>query len=55
MNDRATFTRMEASTRNDWRKIGGDAVSEFEPLVRRVFAQPQNSIYKASTAVATHV
>ena len=27
-------------------------MSEFEPMVRRVFAQPRNSIYKASTAVA---
>jgi predicted HD phosphohydrolase len=26
------------------------AVSEFEPLVRRVFAQPRNSIYKAAVA-----
>jgi hypothetical protein len=25
---------------------------EFEPMVRRVFAQPKNSIYKASSAVA---
>ena len=27
-------------------------IGEFEPMVRRVFAQPRNSIYKASTAVA---
>jgi predicted HD phosphohydrolase len=27
-------------------------MSEFEPMVRRVFAQPKNSIYKASTAVS---
>ena len=27
-------------------------MSEFEPMVRRVFAQPRNSIYQASTAVA---
>ena len=27
-------------------------MSEFEPILRRVFAQPRNSIYKASTAVA---
>ena len=27
-------------------------LSEFEPMVRRVFAQPKNSIYKASTAMA---
>ena len=27
-------------------------MSEFEPIVRRVFAQPKNSIYKAATAVA---
>ena len=26
------------------------AVSEFEPMVRRVFAQPRNSIYKAAVA-----
>ena len=25
-------------------------MSEFEPMVRRVFAQPKNSIYKAATA-----
>ena len=24
MNDRATFTRMEESTQDDWRKIGGE-------------------------------
>ena len=30
MNDRATFTRMEASTQDDWRKIGG----EFMPFAR---------------------
>jgi predicted HD phosphohydrolase len=29
-------------------------MSEFEPMVRRVFAQPKNSIYKASTAVAAN-
>ena len=29
-------------------------MSEFEPMVRRVFAQPRNSIYKASTAVAAN-
>jgi predicted HD phosphohydrolase len=27
-------------------------MSEFEPIVRRVFAQPKNSIYKAATPVA---
>ena len=27
-------------------------MSEFEPMVRRVFAQPKNSIYLASTAVS---
>ena len=27
-------------------------IGEFEPMVRRVFAQPRNSIYKGSTAVA---
>ncbi|MBC7715706.1 MAG: HD family phosphohydrolase, partial [Pseudorhodobacter sp.] len=26
-------------------------MSEFEPMVRRVFAQPKNSIYKTSTAM----
>ena len=30
MNDRATFTRMEDSTQDDWRKIGG----EFAPFAR---------------------
>ena len=29
-------------------------ISEFEPLVRRVFAQPKNSIYKAATPVAAN-
>ena len=29
-------------------------IGEFEPMVRRVFAQPKNSIYKASTAVAAN-
>ena len=32
MNDRATFTRMEASTQDDWRKIGG----EFMPFARQL-------------------
>ena len=32
MNDRATFTRMEASTQADWQKIGG----EFMPFARRL-------------------
>ena len=32
MNDRATFTRMEESTQDDWRKIG----SEFMPFARRL-------------------
>ena len=27
-------------------------MSEFEPMVRRVFAQPKNSIYLASAAVS---
>jgi predicted HD phosphohydrolase len=27
-------------------------ITEFEPMLRRVLAQPRNSIYKASTAVA---
>ena len=27
-------------------------MSEFEPMVRRVFAQPRNSIYQASSAIA---
>jgi predicted HD phosphohydrolase len=30
-------------------------MSEFEPMVRRVFAQPKNSIYKASTAMTDKV
>ena len=32
MNDRATFTRMEDSTADDWRKIGG----EFAPFANRL-------------------
>ena len=32
MNERATFTRMEESTQDDWRKIGG----EFMPFARRL-------------------
>ena len=32
MNDRATFTRMEESTADDWRKIG----VEFAPFARRL-------------------
>ena len=32
MNDRATFARMEASTQDDWRKIG----AEFMPFARRL-------------------
>ena len=32
MNDRATFTRMEESTQDDWRRIG----SEFMPFARRL-------------------
>ncbi len=32
MNDRATFTRMEASTAADWQKIGG----EFMPFARQL-------------------
>jgi hypothetical protein len=40
MNGRATCTRMEPSTAADWQKIGGE--------VRRAFAQPKNSPYKAA-------
>ena len=29
-------------------------ITEFEPMVQRVFAQPKNSIYLASTAVAAN-
>ena len=32
MNDRATFTRMDASTQADWQKIGG----EFMPFARQL-------------------
>ena len=32
MHDRATFTRMEESTAEDWRKIG----AEFAPFARRL-------------------
>ena len=32
MNDRATFTRMQDSTQDDWRKIGG----EFAPFANRL-------------------
>ena len=81
---RATFTRMEDSTAQDWRVIGAEfaefskqlpdrvlkhlklldgdyggfpdpkteamPLSEFEPLVRRVFGNVRNSVYKAAIA-----
>lgn len=108
MNDRATFTCMEESTAEDWRRIGAEnlwmvqnhgifqgyyffhhigldrnlrerfqghphyertrefcelydnpafdprgetlPIAEFEPILRRVLAQPKNSIYQAATA-----
>jgi hypothetical protein len=54
---RATFSRMEDSTAQDWRVIGGESkaealpLSEFEPLVRRVFGNVRNSVYKAAIAM----
>ena len=38
MNDRATFTRMEESTQDDWRKIGG----EFAGFARYGYSKSQH-------------
>jgi predicted HD phosphohydrolase len=38
MNDRATFTRMEASTADDWRKIGGEFAGFAKRLPDRLMA-----------------
>ena len=38
MNDRATFTRMEASTQEDWRRIGGEFMGFAKTLPDRLLA-----------------
>ena len=38
MNDRATFTRMEASTASDWQKIGGEFMGFAKTLPDRLMA-----------------
>ena len=38
MNDRATFTRMEESTQDDWRKIGGEFAGYARTLPDRLMA-----------------
>ena len=38
MNDRATFTRMEESTQDDWRKIGGEFAGFARTLPDRLMA-----------------
>src|SRR3954465_11693855 len=38
MNDRATFTRMEESTQDDWRKIGGEFTGFARTLPDRLLA-----------------
>lgn len=38
MNDRATFTRMEASTAGDWQKIGGEFMGFAKTLPDRLMA-----------------
>jgi hypothetical protein len=38
MNDRATFTRMEESTQDDWRRIGGEFAGFARTLPDRLLA-----------------